>query len=77
MMVRLKDFRWHRSCSLLGGRVMNKKKVILPIGLVVDGNRSEVINNLLSKEHYYKITKFKAICPTSNEIVNLPVDDIG
>ena len=54
-----------------------EKKVILPIGLVVDGTSLVKSGNLLSKEYYYKITKFMAIEPLSNEILNLPIDDIN
>lgn len=54
-----------------------EKKVILPIGIVVDGTSLVQSGNLLSKEYYYKITKFMTIEPLSNEILNLPIDDIN
>lgn len=54
-----------------------EKKVILPIGLVVDGTSLVKSGNLLSKEYYYKITKFMALEPLSNEILRIPIDDIN
>lgn len=54
-----------------------EKKVILPIGMVVDGTSLVKSWNLLSKEYYYKITKFMAIEPLSNEILNIPIDDMN
>lgn len=54
-----------------------EKKVILPIGIVVDGTSLVKSGNLLSKEYYYKITKFMALEPLSNEILRIPIDDIN
>ena len=54
-----------------------EKKVILPIGLVVDGTSLVKSGNLLSKEYYYKITKFMALEPLSNEVLRIPIDDIN
>lgn len=54
-----------------------EKKVILPIGLVVDGTSLVKSGNLLSKEYCYKITKFVALEPLSNEILRIPIYDIN